>query len=178
MPMVLRNHVEHLGYGSIAHNVQRNQVLIPIALWIQRQSFVLFFAYFRGECSAGGLIKVEFSCFLSETLSCSYRVCNRRADVIGRYAICVKTVLLILFEGSTSIPTFDGFFPSRKNCLAAFWKVYAEVEMVRLGNGIAVSPWQLLMMGVRIAEPWQLFFYESWDCPDFVLRLPLYHGNY
>ena len=43
---------------------------------------------------------------------------NSGADVIGRYAIFVKTVLLILAEDFTSILLFVGFFPSRSFCLA------------------------------------------------------------
>ena len=34
---------------------------------------------------------------------------NRGADVIGRYAIFWKTVILIVFEGFTSILLFVGF---------------------------------------------------------------------
>ena len=45
-------------------------------------------------------------------LFCSYRVHNRGGDAVGQYDIFVKMVLLILFEGSTSIPFYVGFsFP-------------------------------------------------------------------
>ena len=38
---------------------------------------------------------------------------NRGADVFGRNYIFVKSVLLVLFEGFTSILLFVDFFPSR-----------------------------------------------------------------
>ena len=48
---------------------------------------------------------------------------NRGGDVIGPYAIVVKTVLLILVEDFTRILLFVGFFPSRSYCLALDWDI-------------------------------------------------------
>lgn len=73
----------------------------------------------RGVSSGGAaMIRFEVLYIRDVLLLCSYRVHNRGAEVIGRYGIYVKTVLLILFEGFTSILTFVGFSPSRSYCLA------------------------------------------------------------
>ena len=53
---------------------------------------------------------------------------NRGADVIGWYAIFVKTVLLVLVEGFTSIGFFDVFFLFRSSCLALDWEIDAGIE--------------------------------------------------
>ena len=69
------------------------------------------------------------------------RVQNTGADVVGRCSIFVKTVLLILFEGFTSILLLVGFFPSRSYCLALDWEIDAGVEIEVIGIEIAVLPW-------------------------------------
>lgn len=50
---------------------------------------------------------------------------NRGDDVIGRYGICSKTVLLSLVEGFTSIVLFVECFPSRIYGLALDWEIVA-----------------------------------------------------
>ena len=76
-------------------------------------------------------------------LFCPWRVHNRGADVVGRYAIFVKRVLLILFEGFTSTLLFVAFFPSRNFCLALDWEINAGREIERFGIWIDVLAWQL-----------------------------------
>ena len=53
----------------------------------------------------------------------------------------MKTVLLALFEGFTSILLLVGFFPSRSYCLALDWEIDAGVEIEVIGIEIAVLPW-------------------------------------
>ena len=74
------------------------------------------------------------------------RQVQQGADVIGRYAIFVKTVLLILVEDFTSILLFVGSFPSRSYCPALDWEINAGMEIETLCIGIAVLRWQLFMM--------------------------------
>ena len=50
------------------------------------------------------IVRFEKSYVRDVLLFCSSRVHNRGADAIGRYAIYLKTVFLILFEGFTNIP--------------------------------------------------------------------------
>ena len=52
----------------------------------------------------------------------------------------MKTVLLILFEGFTSILLFVEFFPPRRYCLALDWEINAGMDIERFGIGIAVLP--------------------------------------
>ena len=69
---------------------------------------------------------------------------NRRADVIGRYAIFVKTVLLISVEDFTSRLLLVGCFRSRSYCLALDWEMNAGMEIEIFGIGIAVLPKAIL----------------------------------
>ena len=87
---------------------------------------------------------------------------NRRADVIGRYAIFVKTVLLISVEDFTSRLLLVGCFRSRSYCLALDWEMNAGMEIEIFGIGIAVLPKAILHEG-------------SWDC-RFTLPLSLAPG--
>ena len=67
-----------------------------------------------GASIGDGAVKYDLVCFSMREvlLFCSYRVHNRGGDAVGQYDIFVKMVLLILFEGSTSIPFYVGFsFP-------------------------------------------------------------------
>ena len=94
-------------------------------------------------------------------LFCSSRIRNRGADAIGRYGIYVKTVLFILFEGFTKMPTFVGVSPPRSHCLVVYWNWGGPIwyywdwggyvcnwdcrftlAIPRVGFGIAVWPWQ------------------------------------
>ena len=70
----------------------------------------------------------------------------------GGIIFCVKTVLLILFEGFTSILLFVGFFPSRIYCFALDWEMERRL---RLGIGIVVLPWEFFRTELGIAVlPW------------------------
>ena len=51
----------------------------------------------------------------------------------GGIIFCVKTVLLILFEGFTSILLFVGFFPSRIYCFALDWEMERRLRDLVLG---------------------------------------------
>ena len=68
----------------------------------------------------------------------------------------MKTVLLVLFEGFTSILLLVGFFPSRSYCLALDWEIDAGVEIEVIGIEIAVLPWQFFMTEFgTVALSWQ-----------------------
>ena len=91
-----------------------------------------------------GAVVVLFGlCFMRKVLLfCSWRVHSRGGDVLGRYYVSVKTVLLIWFGDVTSILLLVGVFPSRSYCVALDWEIDAGMEIERFGIGIAVLPWQ------------------------------------
>ena len=156
--MVLMNRAVRFGYWLTAHNVQGNQLLIPIVLLNSDAVYLLSSCILpRGVSSRGAaMIRLEMSYIRDVLLFCSSRVHNRGADVIGRYGFYVKTVLLILFEGFTSILTFVGFSPSRNYCLAIVQEIYTGIQIERFGIRIAVLRWQFLRLEFGIAVlPWQ-----------------------
>lgn len=100
--MILMNRVAvHVGYWLSMRNVQGTQMTTVVSILLFslrcRQYFVIFFVSFREDCSAGGLIYctryLDFSCSIRDVVTL-LRSMQQGDDFIGRYAICVKAVLL------------------------------------------------------------------------------------
>ena len=84
-------------------------------------------------------------------LLCCYRAHNKGADVIGRYDIFVKTVLLILFE---DLPAYSCVLDS-----------LLPVLIVSLQFGRSMLEWRLRHIccwDVRVAL--SIYFAGIWDC--------------